>query len=93
MKEHLAKLGLLMRDRVTGFQGIVTSVCFDLYGCVQYAVDPVVSSDKPNELAGGRWFDEKRLVALDTKPVMEVPTFESIPGPASKPSFWSLPVR
>jgi hypothetical protein len=34
----LKLLGTKVRDVVTGFVGIVTSVSFDLYGCVQAVV-------------------------------------------------------
>lgn len=90
MKQHLALLGMQVRDRVTGFSGIVTSICFDLYGCVQVVVVP--DAGAKNELADGRWFDEKRLEVTGDKPVMEVPTFEVIPGPAAKPAFARSPL-
>lgn len=67
-------LGLRVCDLVTGFTGIVSSISYDLYGCVQAVVTPGVSKDGKAE--DGRWFDTKRLTVLDPKPVMEVPCFE-----------------
>jgi hypothetical protein len=93
MKQFIELLGLKVQDRVTGFQGVVVSVSFDLYGCVQCVVSPLASVEKPGELGECRWFDEKRLLVTDAKPVMEIPTFEKIPGPAKKPAFPSAPAK
>lgn len=90
MKEHLSLLGLKVRDAVTGFKGIVTTIGFDLYGCVQAIVSPLAKKD---ESPDGRWFDTKRLIVEDQKPVMTVPTFESVPGGQSKPGFPRTPIK
>jgi hypothetical protein len=85
-KKHLQRLGLVVRDRVTGFEGTVHSICFDLYGCVQGLVMPGVDAD--GKLQEGHFFDVKRLTALGETPVMERPDF-SLPeiGPAVKPKM------
>lgn len=80
-------LGLRVRDAVTGFEGIVSSVGFDLYGCVQAVVTPPVRDGKPGD---GMWFDTKRLIVLDKTPVLELPTFEVVPGGSEKPCFRPL---
>ena len=89
IKKHLGYLGLKVRDKVTGFKGTVTSVGFDLYGCVQVIVNPGLDkSGKPGE---SLWFDIARLEKTSMKPVMEVPNFdfgpvaEGLKGPAEKP--------
>lgn len=74
---HLAKLGLPVKDQVTGYIGVVTSVTFDLYGCVQGFVTP--AADKTGAIAEGRWFDIVRLTPLKDKPVMPQPDFVSGP--------------
>ena len=77
-------LGLKVVDSVTGFIGIVTSVSYDLYGCIQAVVVPLV--DEKGEIAEGRWFDTKRLQIIDSTPVMDVPKFDiEIPGGQSLP--------
>lgn len=93
---HINLLGLKVRDRVTYFEGIVSSISFDLYGCVQAAVSPPV--DKEGKLPDGRWFDIHRLVSIDADRVMPVPLFGATPptfgatpeahthGPAEKPA-------
>lgn len=91
VKNHLAMLGLKVQDKVTGFKGVVASVSFDLYGCVQAIVNPGVDKDgKPMDQC---WFDIARLQVLASTPVMALPDFEFGPqaegrqGAAEKPSF------
>jgi hypothetical protein len=82
-------LGFEVRDRITGLRGVVASVSFDLYGCVQALVTPMASKDgKPLE---SYWFDTKRLAGVSKAPVMEVPQFEEIPGGLEHPPYRSQP--
>jgi hypothetical protein len=83
MKEHLKLLGFKVKDAVTGFTGTVTSVTFDLYGCVAALVTPDL--DKDRKIGDAQWFDTKRLTAVSKKPVMTVPTFEVVPGGQQRP--------
>ncbi len=93
LDQHFAVFGFQVRDRVTGFTGVVTSISFDLYGCVQAAVTPaaVTPPDKAIELPDGRWFDTKRLEKIGEAPVMDLPTFEIVPGGAAKPAYAEQP--
>lgn len=52
-------LGKEVRDRVTGFTGIVTSKLEYLTGCIQYCVVPKVSAD--NKYPEGTYIDYQRL--------------------------------
>lgn len=97
--ETINLLGRKARDKVTAFEGVVTSVSFDLYGCVQVVLQPPLGADgKP---ADGAWMDVARLEMLKAKPAMGVPDFDAkgkMPerydsGPAEKPAARSLPVR
>ena len=45
LHKHLDLLGMQVRDQVTGYSGVVTSVCFDLYGCIQAVVHPGTDKD------------------------------------------------
>jgi len=83
MNEHLKLLGIKVRDAVTGFTGVVSSISFDLFGCVQAVVSPPVNND--GVLGEGRWFDTKRLVVLEPDPVMQVPSFDLVPGGQALP--------
>lgn len=88
--EHLNLLGHIVKDRVTGFEGVVTSVGFDLYGCIQAIVHPGLGAD--GKVGDSCWFDINRLVVTSTKPVMKQPDFVKGPqangdqGPAEKPA-------
>ena len=83
MQEHLKLLGFKVQDVVTGFLGIVTSISFDLYGCVQAVVQP--EANEKGEIGEARWFDVKRLVPRTgrTGPVMAVSSFDASPWRAS----------
>jgi len=91
VEKHMARLGLKVRDRVTGMEGVITSVSFDLYGCIQAVLHPGL--DKEGKLRDPLWFDVTRLETLDPTPVMSIPDFgtgpvsEGLKGPAEKPAF------
>lgn len=84
-------LGLKVEDKVTGFRGVVASVGFDLYGCIQAIVNPGLGAD--GKLMDQQWFDIARLKVLDDVPVMQRPDFEfgrqaeGLQGAAEKPIF------
>lgn len=89
MMQHINMLGLRVEDRVTGLKGIVTSVAFDLYGCIQALVHPGL--DKDGNVSDTRWFDIPRLVVTNDIPVMKRPDWNNKviaageKGPAEKP--------
>lgn len=81
-------LGLKVRDKVTGFEGVATSIDFDLYGCVQVIVQPPI--DKDGKRQDSLWFDIKRLTTGER--VMPVPNFAGTKfgdenGPAERPAL------
>lgn len=85
--KYLDLLGYEVKDRVTGFRGVVECVSYDLYGCIQLAVRPGI--DAKGKLDDARWFDGKRLIKVTELPVMKVTPFETIAeeaGPAEKPA-------
>lgn len=90
LSKHIDMLGRRATDRVTGFQGVISSVSFDLYGCIQAIVTPPIDKDgKKGELG---WFDVSRLLISDGERVMEVPNYDVGPaaegrhGPEEKPT-------
>lgn len=94
IEQHISKLGTKARDKVTGSKGVVTSVTFDLYGCIQVILTPEAKED--GTLPDGRWFDIGRIEPIHDDPisdarVMDVPDFNAGPiaegkkGPAEKP--------
>jgi len=78
-------LGLNVKDRVTGRTGIITSISFDLFECVQGLMNGGL--DKEGKPIEGYWYDVSRLEVLSSKPVMDVPTFAPslVHGPERKP--------
>lgn len=72
---HISLLGLKAKDAVTGFSGVITTISFDLFGCIQAIISPPV--DDKGKIPDGRYFDVTRLVILDKRPVMQLPDFDS----------------
>lgn len=89
MNKYMSLLGHRAKDKVTDFEGVVTTVAFDLYGCIQVVLVP--AADKDGKMGEGNWFDAKRIELTSTSPVMEAPDFETLAagkekGPAAKPA-------
>lgn len=76
IKNSLAMLGSRMKDKITGFAGVVTSITFDAYGCVQALVTPPYDKEK-DKIPESYWVDVKRLVQ-DGKRAMDAPDFDRI---------------
>lgn len=89
IKKHLELLGKRVEDKVTGKRGVVSSIGFDLYGCVQAIINPGMGKD--GKLEDSLWFDVSRLKVLSKNPVMERPNYDFGPqaegkqGAAEKP--------
>ena len=89
--KHLDLLGSYVEDRITRATGVVTSICFDLYGCIQATVHLGMNPD--GSFREQAWFDVSRLRVLSDERAMQVPNFEWTPetiasggkGPAEKP--------
>ena len=71
MNDYIKLLGFKGKDKITGFSGVITSISFDLYGCVQLVIQPGL--DKDGKQKEGHWFDAKRVEVTSTKPVMKNP--------------------
>lgn len=74
IERHFEILGLKVRDRVTGFHGVATTLSFDLYGCIQVVITPAA---KDSSIPGGQWFDITRLEVISEDPVMNTPCYSS----------------
>lgn len=90
IRDTIDMLGRRAKDKVTGFDGTITCVSFDLPGCVQVVVTP---DAKDHKIEDGRWFDVNRVELAVQDRVMPVPDFEAgyrkpedyDRGPADKP--------
>jgi len=68
------QLGDLVRDIISGFEGVITGKTEWLNGCVRYMLEPR-SLDKDGNRVAANWFDSAQ-VELVTKAV--IPSFESL---------------
>lgn len=59
------RLGDQVRDRVTGFEGVVTSRTDYLNGCVRYGVSPRKLKDDGSFIEAV-WIDEPQLTFIDS---------------------------
>jgi hypothetical protein len=55
------ELGLKAKDKITGFEGIITGRSQYLYGCDQYCIVPPA---KESKMEDAQWFDEGRIQVL-----------------------------
>lgn len=91
LSHHFRFFGKKCRDKITGFQGVGASVCFDVYGCIQTCVTPPAAPDK--DLPKSCWFDNNRLEIVDATPVMDMPAFMSAPVQRDAPGGFEKPDR
>jgi len=75
-------LGRSAVDKVSGFEGVVTSVSLDLSGCLQALIMPAAKDG--NELIGSAWFDTSRI-ELGDMIVLPEPINPAV-GPVDKPT-------
>ncbi|KSN10864.1 hypothetical protein CAZ19_09220 [Pseudomonas aeruginosa] len=54
---------------------MVTSVCFDLYGCIQVVLNPGIRDD--GKIGEQLWFDINRLIVAENKPRVMAPQTSS----------------
>jgi hypothetical protein len=59
MEKAMVKLGSKVKDKITGFSGIVTGYVIYITGCNQSLVVPKVGKD--GSFKEGQWFDDQRL--------------------------------
>lgn len=91
LQRALDYLGLKAKDKISGLSGVITSVSFDLYGCIQVVLRPQ-KLNKDGEPLQGSWVDINRLQITSKKPVMEMvdftqkyPSIKDVQGPDEKP--------
>lgn len=88
MEKYFDLLGHRVSDLITGAEGVVTSITFDLYGCVQALINPGL--DKDGKIQEREWYDLSRLKRLTTERVMPLPFHlvqgGPVPGGDRKPT-------
>lgn len=63
-------LGQTAKDKVTGFQGVMTGFCRYLTGCDQYLLAPKVDVDGKH--VDAKWYDVNRLELVEGKETVEI---------------------
>lgn len=58
----MLRLGCKARDKITGFEGIITGRATYLYGCDQYGIVARVKKGMAPE--SSQWFDEGRIEVI-----------------------------
>lgn len=56
--DRIRNLGKQAKDKVTGFEGIITAYAIHLYGCNSYFITPKAVN---GERKDSGWFDEGRI--------------------------------
>ncbi len=63
----MENLGRTGKDKITGFEGVITSKHFYLTGCAQYGLQPKI--DKDGKVPDKNYFDEGRVEILEEKQI------------------------
>ncbi len=71
-QQHINKLGFQAKEVLTGMTGVITSVSFDINGCIQCVLQPPMKEDK---IPDGKWFDIARLEITSDAPIFKSPNY------------------
>lgn len=79
------ELGMLARDKITGFKGVLTARVDPIDSCIQYVVFP--KTDEKGAMQSGEWLDEGRVEIInDSEPEFTREDVQSPrPGPGKLP--------
>lgn len=69
-------LGYEGKDRITKQSGVISSIAFDLYGCIQVLLTPLKVENNTDIKVQG-WFDINRIEIKKGKKIMEAYYFET----------------
>jgi len=80
------EMGIKVKDKITGFSGIITGYCSYITGCDQCLLQPEVKSD--GDFVSARWFDVTRLeVIIEEKKSVKIEGSEDDPGACDSASI------
>lgn len=64
MAQPKIALGAKVKDKITGYKGVVTGRAEYLTGCIQYLVTQT-KTNKEGAIPDGEWLDEVRLIETE----------------------------
>ena len=67
-REFKFKNGDEVREKVSGFKGVITGTCFYLTGCNQYLIS---AESKENKEPVALWYDEGRIELVENEKIKE----------------------
>ena len=72
--------GLVGRDVITGFKGVIIGYVQYISGCSQFLMTPKVTDD--NTAKDGQWFDTSRIEVMEEEARIQLPPDEvaEVPG-------------
>jgi hypothetical protein len=76
IQKSLSLLGHEAIDIITKKKGVITSMSFDVSGCIQALIVPKQNKGEDKSF----WVDTKRLKNICKNPVMIQPDFSIVPG-------------
>ena len=76
-------LGSLVRDKITGFEGIVMGRTEYLTGCAHVGIHPRGLTNE-GSIPGWEWIDETRVIVLE-RDVVRLEPRQALGGPAPNP--------
>lgn len=69
------EMGFTLKDKITGFKGVVAGRCEYITGCDQYLVQPKTDNGK---WVDSRWLDENRLEAVEGSELIVLDTSKEV---------------
>jgi hypothetical protein len=75
-EKSIEMLGETGVDIITGIEGVITSVCFDLYGCVQAIITPLGMKEDGKPKDSSTWLDVNRIKIKTGDKIMLTPDFD-----------------
>lgn len=75
---EMINLGQKAKDKITGFEGIITGRAEYLYGCTQFCIVPLA---KDGKICDSQWFDEGRIQVIGSGILPEEVQVEKPGGP------------
>jgi heat shock protein HspQ len=64
MSNHKFSMNSIVKDRITGFQGMVLGISEEETGATHYGVCPV-ELDKDGKIKDWKWLDQSRLISIE----------------------------